>query len=50
MLTECLKGTDCMTDWEVEFLESIGHRADNPMWVPSDKQFDRLKAIWEDMP
>ena len=48
MLKDCLKVEDGLSDWDVEFLESLGHRADNPAWEPSDKQADILKRIWEE--
>ena len=49
MLKDCLKIEDGLTDWEVEFLESLWDRQErDPEWEPSDKQADILKRLWEE--
>ncbi len=48
MLKECLKIEDGLSDWEVEFLESLGRQEENPHWFPTLRQTEILKRIWEE--
>jgi len=47
MLKDCLRLEEGLTDWEVGFVESLNHKADQARWTPTDRQAAILQEIWE---
>lgn len=45
MLEDCEKRSEKLTEWEQQFIDSLGHQiAERPL---SEKQVEKLEKIWE---
>lgn len=42
-------GKRALTDWEIEFIESVGKKADEPDPTFSIKQAAKLEQIWQEI-
>lgn len=48
MLNELLADdSDKMSDWEIQFVESLDSQSDDFLWQPSAEQYAKLVEVWE---
>lgn len=49
MLDELLARRDGLTDWEVDFIESVDRqRSASLLWSPTVQQAAKVEGIWDD--
>lgn len=47
MLADCRQRFGDLDSWEQGFVESLSKQFDKPLFVPTEKQVEKLEAIWE---
>lgn len=47
LIEDCIKRESKLSDWERSFIDSIEKQLEEPGYVLSPKQADRLDEIWE---